>query len=122
MALFAVSPNVGILCLGIFVGFLLGIGLYAQQINIRAALAVIGGALGAAPLAFIGGGNEKFMYPVGLIVGLLLTRLGSAAETIRKAMTGPASPTDDTLGWAIIEVIFLLVVTGAALVYAFVSS
>lgn len=64
------TPEFGILLLGIFVGSILGFGLA------KAAITVLGSALGGGPILFVNGvGAEKWTYPVGLVLGLLVIRL-----------------------------------------------
>ena len=73
------TPAFGILFLGIFVGVVLAVGLQRSGGTLRAGITALGVALGAGPVAFIQDvGNARWMYPVGLVVGLLVIPLASA--------------------------------------------
>jgi hypothetical protein len=76
----------GVLFLGGFVGFLLGLALRVpENINLKLAVAVIGAALGGAPIIFMQDlAFQKWMYPVGLVVGFLWVRLISARTLVTK--------------------------------------
>lgn len=70
------TPEFGILLLGIFVGSILGFGLAKAGGGLKAAITVLGSALGGGPILFVNGvGAEKWTYPVGLVLGLLVIRL-----------------------------------------------
>jgi hypothetical protein len=70
----------GVVFLGGFVGFILGLTLQLPKtLNLKVAVSLIAAALGGAPLLFMRGlGFEKWMYPIGLVMGLLWTRIISA--------------------------------------------
>jgi hypothetical protein len=63
------SDRLGVLCLGSFVGFLLGLGLLRSTPSLRAALTVVGAALGGIPVAFLAGTGQKWLYPLGYLPG-----------------------------------------------------
>jgi hypothetical protein len=67
----------GVFFLGGFVGFILGGALrLPQSISVKAGLSILGAALGGVPIAFMGGLTyEKWMYPIGLVFGLLWVRV-----------------------------------------------
>ena len=67
----------GVLFLGGFVGLLLGLTLQiSSNPNLKIAMATIGAALSGTPIVFMRGlGHEKWMYPIGLVVGLLWVRV-----------------------------------------------
>lgn len=96
--------SLGILCLGIFVGFLLGFALAKSGGGLKAAITVIGAALGSGPLLFMeGADNARWAYPVGLVLGLLVVTLG----TQRKVLSGGrASKIRRFFAWADLIVIF----------------
>jgi hypothetical protein len=77
---------IGVLFLGGFVGLLLGLTLQLPKSqSLKTVVAVIGAALGATPVAFMQGlAYEKWMYPVGLVVGLLWMRVISARTVIAR--------------------------------------
>jgi hypothetical protein len=75
---------IGVLFLGGFVGLLLGLTLQIPKSqSLKTVVAIIGAALGATPVAFMQGlAYEKWMYPVGLVVGLLWIRVISARSLL----------------------------------------
>lgn len=70
----------GVLFLGGFVGFILALALnLPKNLNLKIASTIIGTALGGTPVAFMSNLTyEKWMYPIGLVTGLLWFRLMSA--------------------------------------------
>ena len=79
----------GVLALGGFIGFILGFALLAvlKNVTVKAAIAVVGCALGTAPLAFMTDlGPERWMYPIGLVLGLLIVRMYRARSDIARKM------------------------------------
>lgn len=71
----------GSLSLGTFVGFVLGYGLIlGRKPQIRGAVTIVGCALGGAPLYLLRASNDLWMYPVGLLLGLLVMRVMSARQ------------------------------------------
>ncbi len=66
---------IGVICLGLFVGLLLGLGIGHTRVTVRTALTLLGAALGGAPIAFLGSATAKWLYPTGLLAGLLSARL-----------------------------------------------
>jgi len=80
----ALDQRLGVLCLGVFVGFLLGFGLTRSKPTLRAALTVVGAALGGAPVAFLTTVQYRWLYPIGLLTGLIWVRIANiriAADT-----------------------------------------
>lgn len=65
----------GVFGLGLFVGYLLALGLKQSKPTLRAVLTVLGAALGGVPVAFLAGAGSKWIYPLGLLGGLLILRL-----------------------------------------------
>lgn len=73
----------GVLFLGGFVGFVLALALsHSEKLSYKGVAAVLGAALGGAPLAFMGNlAYERWMYPIGLVLGLISIRvLGARAD------------------------------------------
>jgi hypothetical protein len=85
-------PFIGMICLGVVVGLILGFGLAGTRPDIKQGLAVLGGFLGGAPLAFLKWAsvpdttNAIWCYPIGLLVGALLsiTRLIDPTSIIQR--------------------------------------
>jgi len=65
---------IGVTSLGLFVGLLFGLGIAHSKPTVKVVLTLLGAALGGAPVAFLANTTSKWLYPVGLIVGLLLGR------------------------------------------------
>jgi len=67
----------GVYFLGLFVGFLLATAALApKKLSMKAAITLIGSALGGAPILFMRGLTlEKWMYPIGLVTGMLWIRI-----------------------------------------------
>ena len=55
----------GVISFCIFVGFLLGLGLFrSKNLTLKGVITVVGAALGGGPMLFMKGiGPEKWMYP-----------------------------------------------------------
>jgi len=72
----------GVLSLGVFVGFIFGWVLSTSaNLNIKVATAIISAALAGGPVMFMEGlGHEKWMYPIGLLLGLAWIRAGFSAR------------------------------------------
>lgn len=111
----------GILALGGFVGWLLGLALSHSKATLKAVITALGAALGGAPVAFMRGVSDKWMYPVGLIVGLLWIRLGSARSEIVES-SGSSRKVKRKRLFAWLDVIVILVVTVLCTIYAFVTA
>jgi hypothetical protein len=80
------NPEFGVLFLGVFVGVILGYGLFKAGGNLKAALTVVGAALGGGPILFMEGIKDaRWAYPMGLIVGLLVLRGYQARREILDA-------------------------------------
>lgn len=112
----------GVLFLGGFVGFLLGlVVLSTEKLSLKLAVSVVGSALGGAPVLFMGElSHEKWMYPIGLVVGFLWVRLISARQAIGRRPKSADRPNWliawlDTIG-------ILLVTTGVVLASAFITA
>jgi len=82
----------GVFFLGGFVGFLLGLAInFASSINLKVASALIGAALGGTPIVFMRGLSfEKWMYPIGLVVGFFWVRVVRAREKMPMSAQGLA--------------------------------
>jgi hypothetical protein len=116
----------GVLFLGGFVGFILGLALsFSKKLTYKAVAAVLGAALGGAPLAFMGNlAYERWMYPVGLVLGLISIRLLTARKDLLYAIHALQDKGDSRvqrvhLAIAVIDMIaiafiILVVITGAA--------
>ncbi len=70
--------RVGVYCLGLFVGYLLALGLAHSKPTLRLVLTVLGAALGGVPIAFLAQAGSKWVYPIGLLFGFLFFRLITA--------------------------------------------
>jgi len=70
--------RVGVYCLGLFVGYLLALGLAHSKPTLRLVLTVLGAAVGGVPIAFLAQAGSKWVYPIGLLFGFLFFRLISA--------------------------------------------
>jgi len=68
------TERMGVLLLGVFVSYLLALGLTHSKPTLKAMVGVIGAALGGAPVVFLAGALAKWLYPAGLVLGLLLPR------------------------------------------------
>jgi hypothetical protein len=112
--------RLGVLCLGSFVGFLLGFGLMKSNPSLRAALTVVGAALGGAPVAFLAGTEQKWLYPVGLLTGLLWVRVAGARVSKVAAPQPEHQSARDGLLLAWLDIVVIVVITGAVLLYTVV--
>lgn len=80
------NPEFGVLFLGIFIGSILGYGLFKSGGNLKAALTVVGAALGGGPIVFMENIQDaRWAYPIGLILGLLVLRGFQARREILDA-------------------------------------
>lgn len=70
--------RVGVCCLGLFVGYLLALGLAHSKPTLRLVLTVLGAALGGVPIAFLAQSGSKWAYPIGLLIGFLIFRVRHA--------------------------------------------
>jgi hypothetical protein len=78
--------KVGVLVLGGFVGFLLGLGLFrSKNVTLKGVITIVGAALGGAPVLFMNGvGRDKWMYPIGLVIGLVWNRMFEARSASQR--------------------------------------
>jgi len=107
------TSEFGILFLGIFVGSILGIGLAKAGGNLKAALAVVGAALGGGPILFIEGvAAARWAYPVGLVLGLLVLRLWFAREAI---IDKRVAKSKRVFAW--LDIVAIVIVTLAAVIW-----
>ena len=76
----------GVFFLGGFVGFLVTLAIdFSTTVNLKVLSALIGAALGGAPILFMSGLSfEKWMYPIGLVTGMLWVRVFRAAAEKRR--------------------------------------
>jgi hypothetical protein len=106
------QERAGVLCLGALVGFLLAFSLFnTTNVGLRAVVAVLGIALGGAPVVFMGATDEKWVYPIGLVQGFLGYALINSIG--RKRFAGP--PSVEKLRHARYAVFDILVVSVLAL-------
>lgn len=109
-----VTPEFGILFLGIFVGAILGYGLVRTGGNLKAALTVLGAALGSGPILFISEVQDaRWTYPVGLVLGMLLLRVVQARAEIADARK---KKTHKVFAW--IDIAIIIAVTLAAAIWS----
>ena len=111
--------KLGVLYLGLFVGVLLGFGLSKSGQTLKAVLTAIGAALGGGPVLFMKDiGTEKWIYPLGLVIGLIWPRIITARDQIAEA-SRRSSGEQRVHGWfAWIDLIVIAGVTIAATLYA----
>ena len=111
-----VTTEFGVLCLGIFVGGILAFSLSKSDGNLKTAIAIIGAALGGAPMLFIEDvGQAKWVYPVGLILGLLILRFWFARSVLVNRRSGR---NQQVFAWG--EVIIISILTVLAMVFTFI--
>ena len=107
------NPEFGVLFLGVFVGAILGYGLFKAGGNLKGALTVVGAALGGGPILFMEGIQDaRWAYPMGLIVGILVLRLYQARLEILDARQKKGKR---VFAW--IDLIVIVVVTIGAAVW-----
>lgn len=116
------EPKLGVLALGGFVGWLLGFGLANSRRGLRAAITVLGAALGGGPVLFMAdAGDAKWWYPVGLLLGLLATRAMEARVAIARKYGRP-SKEEVVHGWfAWLDLLVIFGSISAALIYVLIS-
>ena len=118
---FLSEQKLGVLALGVFVGFLLGLGLMKSGPTLKTVLTVIGAALGGAPVLFMSDTSQKWMYPIGLLNGLLCVRAMGARLDIAAKVARP-SKARKLHGWfAWFDLIVIAAVIIAASGYALLS-
>ena len=111
--LMAFPPEFAILFLGIFVGSVLGYGLAQAGGNLKAAIAVVGAALGGGPVLFIEGvADARWSYPVGLVLGLLSLRLWFARKVL---VDKRVSKGKTIIAW--LDIVIIIVITLAAAIW-----
>jgi len=106
------NPEFGILFLGVFVGGILGFGLWKAGGNLKAGLTVLGAALGGGPILFMAGIQDaRWAYPVGLVLGLMVLRGYQARYEILDALPNTAKK---KFAW--VDLLVIIVATfGAAI-------
>ena len=103
-----VTTEFGVLCLGIFVGGILAFSLSKSDGNLKTAIAIIGAALGGTPMLFIEDvGQAKWVYPVGLILGLLILRFWFARSVLVNRRSGR---NQQVFAWGEVIIISILTV------------
>ena len=83
-------PNreLGVLALGLFVGSLIGFGLLGKRASVKVIITAIGAALSGSPVLFmIKLDAERWVYPIGLALGLLMFRLKEARNVVAGVIT-----------------------------------
>lgn len=110
-------PNVGGLSLGVFIGTVLGFGLLKAGGGLKAALAVVGAALGGAPVLFLGDTQAKWLYPLGLVCGLSMLRMAQARVSIIRQASRPTKAGRVESIFAYIDIIVIAVATVAAVLF-----
>jgi hypothetical protein len=112
-------PHLGVLALGVFIGFLLGFALLRSKPTVKAAITVVGAALGGGPVVFMkDAGTAKWFYPIGLIAGLFFVRAQTARMAIGLKYENPTPPKKVHGYFAWLDLLAISVVAGAALIYA----
>lgn len=77
------APEFSILCLGTFVGCILGFGFSKTDGNLKAGVTVLGVAFGGGPILFMKHVQDaRWSYPVGLIIGLLIVHAFAARSIV----------------------------------------
>ena len=110
-----ISAEFGILWLGIFVGGILGLGLWAARGNLKAGLTVLGSALGGGPILFMKEVQDaKWSYPVGLVLGLMALRILQARQEI---LDGRTKKLKRIMAWS--DIVAIVCITTAAAVWTF---
>jgi hypothetical protein len=117
---------VGVLFLGGFVGFVLALSLKGPiGVPFKLAIGVIGAALGATPLAFMRDlQSERWMYPIGLVLGFAWLRIMAARTEILKAEEEARRGIHRRFGklhFAWIDTLVVIAATGACIVAAILT-
>ena len=94
----------GVFGLGLFVGYLIAIGLKQSKPTLRAVLTVLGASLGGVPVAFLAGAGSKWIYPIGLLAGLLFFRITFLWASISSKKSRAASESTTGRSGALFEV------------------
>jgi hypothetical protein len=81
--------RVGVLALGLFVSYLLALGLEHSKPNLRVVITVIGVALTGAPVAFLAQAMSKWAYPLGLLSGIAAYRVVTLLGGLANLNEGP---------------------------------
>jgi hypothetical protein len=112
------AAKLGAWALGIFVGWLLGYALLNSKPGLKAALTVLGAALGGGPILFLSdAGDAKWIYPIGLLLGLLMVRIPGARTAIANKYSNP-SKHNQVHGWfAWTDILVISGAAAAALIY-----
>lgn len=104
----------GVLCLGGFVGYLVGYTwVKDKKPTPKTVGATIAAALSGAPLAFLDGiGDERWFYPVGLVVGFIWSWLSQALAILssKTSETNPNARTVSALSVAVMSVVTIWIV------------
>jgi hypothetical protein len=109
----------GPLSLGVFVGFILGFGLIKTNPNVKAALGVVGSALGGGPIFFIEGlGLARWWYPIGLLLGIAWLRVPNAIKVLAEHRSNPSKARSVHAKWACLEIAGILAVSFGLVVCA----
>jgi polyferredoxin len=116
-------PWLSILALGWFVGFLIERGLQNSGPTMRAAITALGAALGSGPVLFLSGlpeGHEfvRWIYPIGLVLGVAWPRVSRARHEITEAKRRPSKSQKLSRRFAWLDTIVIVAATLAAMIYA----
>ena len=103
----------GILSLGFVVGLLVGRAVFSQKkLNLRLAAGFLGLAFSGAPIAFLPVGSAlRFAYPIGLLLGLLGTRIVLARRDFQDNVRSLLALADSIIILVIIFGVAFIVVT-----------
>ena len=99
------EERLGVVALGSFVGVLLAVGLLRSGPTLKAVLTVIGAALGGAPVLFLSGTTEKWLYPIALLVAFCI---GAAIQALFSKRTISQKGTIQPTGFHVEEVFYSL--------------
>ena len=69
-----ITGAIGVSLVGIFVGLLLGLGLAYSKPTTQAVVTLLGATLGGAPIAYLHTRDWWYLYPAGLILGIVASR------------------------------------------------
>jgi len=115
---FSEEARLGALALGMFVGFSLSFGLMRSKPTVRAAVIAVGAAVGATPLMFLNLMGGLWLYPIGLLLGLMSFRVVEARNTIEEKIARPSMQNRMRGFWAWLDLFIIGAIFVAGVVYA----